>query len=74
VTVYASWNGATEVAAWQTLAGPGPDRLRPIGESAPREGFETAITVGTSEPYVGVQARDGSGRALGTSKAIKVGS
>jgi hypothetical protein len=73
VTVYASWNGATEVAAWQTLAGPGPDRLRPVGEPAPREGFETAITVGTSEPYVGVQARNDSGRALGTSKAIKVG-
>jgi len=73
VTVYASWNGATEVAAWQTLAGPGPDRLRPVGASAPREGFETAITVGTSEPYVGVQARDDSGRALGTSMAIKVG-
>ncbi len=24
VTVYASWNGATEVAAWRVLAGPGP--------------------------------------------------
>jgi hypothetical protein len=73
LTVYASWNGATEVAAWQALAGPGPDRMRPVGESAPREGFETAITVGTSEPYVGVQARDDSGRTLGASKAIKVG-
>ncbi|HLL97560.1 MAG TPA: hypothetical protein VK276_00710, partial [Rubrobacteraceae bacterium] len=59
---------------WQTLAGPGPNRLRPVGEPVPREGFETAITVGTSEPYVGVQARNDSGRALGTSKAIKVGS
>src|SRR3712207_6966481 len=46
--------------SWQALAGPGPDRMRPVGESAPREGFETAITVGTSEPYVGVQARDRS--------------
>jgi hypothetical protein len=69
VTVYASWNGATEVAAWQLLAGPSPDRLRPIG-SAPRAGFETTITVRTTQPYLGVQASDGSGRLLGTSKPV----
>jgi hypothetical protein len=70
VTLYASWNGATEVATWQALAGPGPDRLRPV-ESVPRTGFETAITVHTAEPYVGVEAKDRSGRALGSSGAIK---
>jgi hypothetical protein len=70
VTLYASWNGASEVATWQVLAGPGPDRLRPVG-SAPREGFETAITVRTTEPYVGVRARGRSGRVLGNSGAIK---
>jgi hypothetical protein len=69
VTVYVSWNGATEAATWQVLAGPGPDRLKPV-VSVPRDGFETAITVRTAEPYVGVQARDGSGRVLGTSKVI----
>jgi hypothetical protein len=68
VTVYASWNGATEVATWQVLAGPGPERLRPIA-SAPRTGFETAIAVRTTEPYVGVRARDRAGRILGTSAA-----
>jgi Arylsulfotransferase (ASST) len=70
VTLYASWNGATGVAAWQALAGPGPQRLEPVG-SAPREGFETAITVRTTEPYVGVRAEDRSGRVLGTSGAIE---
>jgi hypothetical protein len=70
VTVYASWNGATEVAAWQVLTGPGPDRLKPAG-SVPRDGFETAISVQTAEPYVGVQARDRSGRVLGASRAVK---
>jgi hypothetical protein len=68
VTVYASWNGATEVASWQVLAGPGPDRLKPVGGATPREGFETAITVRTAGPYVSVQAKDRSGRVLGTSK------
>jgi hypothetical protein len=70
VTVHASWNGATEVASWQVLAGPGPDRLSPVGSVA-RDGFETAIAVRTTEPYVSVRARDGSGRVLGTARAIK---
>src|SRR3712207_2398909 len=70
VTVYASWNGATEVATWEVLAGPGPDRLRPMGSVA-RDGFETAIAVRTTEAYVSVRARDGSGRVLGTARAIK---
>jgi hypothetical protein len=70
VTIYASWNGATEVATWQVLAGPSPNRLKPIG-SAPRNGFETPITVHTTEPYVGAQARNHSGEILGTTKAVK---
>lgn len=70
VTVYASWNGATEVATWQVLAGTGPKKLEPVG-SVPRKGFETVITVKTTEPYVGLEARDGSGEVLGTTRAIK---
>jgi len=72
VRVYASWNGATEVATWEVLAGSGPDRLKPAG-SAPRRGFETAITFQTDEPYVAVKARDRSGWVLGASKALKPG-
>jgi hypothetical protein len=71
VTLNASWNGATEVATWQVLAGPSPDRLRPVG-SVPRDGFETAIAVRTNEPYISVQARHSSGRVLGTARAIKL--
>jgi hypothetical protein len=71
ITVYASWNGATKVASWRALAGPGPDQLSSLGPVALREGFETAITLLTDEPYVGVQARDGSGRVLGTSEAAR---
>lgn len=72
VPVYASWNGATEVAAWEALAGPGPDQLKPVG-SVPRDGFETAISVNTSEPYVAVRAKDRSGRVLGASKVVESG-
>jgi hypothetical protein len=72
VTVYVSWNGATEVDTWQVIAGPDPDRLEPVG-SAPWRGFETTIVVNTTEPYVAVQARSASGRTLGTSKVAKLG-
>jgi hypothetical protein len=72
VTVYVSWNGATEVANWQVLAGSDPDELEPVG-SAPWRGFETTIVVNTTEPYVAVQARSASGRTLGTSKVAKFG-
>jgi hypothetical protein len=69
VTVYVSWNGATEVDSWQVLSGGSPDELEPAG-SAPRKGFETVVTLQTSESYVAVEAKDGSGRVLGTSEAV----
>jgi Arylsulfotransferase (ASST) len=68
--VYASWNGATEVAAWAVLAGPDPSQLESLG-SIPRDGFETAMVLRTSEPYIAVQAKDSSGRVLGTSQLIE---
>jgi hypothetical protein len=70
VTLYASWNGATEVATWEVLAGPTPDGLKPLGSST-RKGFETVVTLRTFEPYVGVRAKDRAGRVLGTSKAAR---
>jgi outer membrane protein assembly factor BamB len=70
VKIYASWNGATEFAAWRVLAGGGPKKLKELA-SAPKEGFETVITVNTNDPYVGVQALDTSGKVLDSSRAIK---
>ena len=70
VKIYASWNGATEVTTWQVLAGGAPDRLEPLA-SAPHQGFETVITVRTTEPYVGLQAMNASGEVLGTSRLLK---
>jgi hypothetical protein len=71
VTIYASWNGATEVTTWQVLAGSAPDQLEPLA-SAPRQGFETVITVRTTESYVGLNAMNGSGKVLGTTSALKL--
>jgi outer membrane protein assembly factor BamB len=68
-TVYASWNGATEVRSWRVLAGPTPNALAPAGTAA-RRGFETAITVG-GEPFVAVEAIGAGGEVLGRSRAIR---
>lgn len=70
ITVYASWNGATEVARWRVLAGPAPDRLQPV-ETAPRDGFETAIELTTSTPYIAVQALNAGGAVLDTSAPLR---
>ena len=72
VTLYVSWNGATEVATWQVLAGSDPDQLKSV-RSAPWRGFETTIAVRTSEPYVAVQARGASGQVLGTTRTVEMG-
>jgi hypothetical protein len=52
-TVYASWNGATEVAAW---------RIEPNGATVRRTGFETALPLRAGH----VVALDARGRALGS--------
>ena len=44
LVVYASWNGATDVAHWEVLAGPAGGSMRVIAAS-PRTGFETLIAV-----------------------------
>ena len=69
VRVYASWNGATEVESWEVLTGPRPGRQKPLGQ-VPMDGFETAMVVRSSDAYVGVRAKDRSGKVLGTSEPV----
>jgi EmrB/QacA subfamily drug resistance transporter len=70
-TVYASWNGATRLAAWRVLAGSGPGRMAPVAHAA-KSGFETAIPLprapGQRYARLRVQALDARGRAIGTSQ------
>lgn len=68
-TIYASWDGATDVAGWQVLAGPRPAALMPVAEH-PNTTFETTISVPTTQPYIGVQALGGDGQVLGTSAVV----
>ena len=70
VTVYASWNGDTQVASWQILAGDSASALHPAGRPHSKIGFESKITVDTTGRLVAVQARDASGQVLATSAAV----
>ena len=70
-TVYASWNGSTETASWQVLAGGSPSELVSVA-AAPRTGFETSIRAAGDASYVAARALDASGSVLATTPAVKV--
>jgi hypothetical protein len=68
--VWASWNGATEIARWQVLAGDDSAALAPV-ETQARTGFETGISAATRARWIAVRALDADGRILGTSSPIR---
>jgi hypothetical protein len=69
VRVYASWNGATQVAAWRVLGGSRPGMSRWLGEAG-NDGFETAIGLEDEPADFAVQALDASGHVIGTSPTL----
>jgi EmrB/QacA subfamily drug resistance transporter len=69
-TVYASWNGATQVVAWRVLGGVSATQLTPLVDSAAKSGFETAIKLPRNEASYVVQALDASGQVIGSSPAF----
>lgn len=73
VTVYASWNGATEVASWRVLGGSRAGALSPLAPARPWTGFETTIKVHGKPRFVAVEALSSRGRVLGTSRPRAVG-
>ncbi|HYB29137.1 MAG TPA: MFS transporter [Solirubrobacteraceae bacterium] len=66
-TVYASWNGATQVAGWGVLGSSSTGGWTPI-TSAPRSGFETAIPIPRSAARYEVEAFSSRGKVIGTSQ------
>jgi hypothetical protein len=68
-TVYASWNGATEVTSWRVLGGSDPGHLGVITTTA-RSGFETAIRVSSGSVFK-VQALNSHGQVIGTSAVFR---
>jgi Arylsulfotransferase (ASST) len=73
--VFASWNGATDVASWRVLAGANPASLT-AQATMPDSGFESTVTYPNTYPehkveYVAVQALGAGGQPLGTSAAVE---
>jgi hypothetical protein len=73
LTAYASWNGATEVASWQLLAGSDADTLSPVAIARARS-FESALRASSVGPCFAARARDRWGRTLGQSRAVTLSS
>jgi hypothetical protein len=68
--IYASWNGATDVASWRVLAGSAADAMT-VQATMPDSGFESSITIPEPFSYVAVQALGAAGQLLGTSATVK---
>jgi hypothetical protein len=71
-TVYASWDGATQVVKWRVLAGSNAKHLTAVATRA-KGPFETQIPLAKKYAVYKVQALDAKGHVLGTSKAFGVG-
>ncbi len=69
--MHMSWNGASEVASWRVLAGEHPESLT-ARTTIPASAFESSTILPKKYTYAAVQALDGTGKVLGSSKPIKV--
>jgi hypothetical protein len=65
-TVYASWDGATQVTGWRVLAGADGKHLKVVA-TARKSGFETQVKLGSSSKVYKVQALDRKGHVLRSS-------
>jgi predicted lipoprotein with Yx(FWY)xxD motif len=70
VTLYVSWNGATEVTQWKVLGGPGLKKLAKI-KTVGRRGFETTIRFKSNRSKFEVMALGASAKVLGTSALVR---
>ncbi|MPV35446.1 arylsulfotransferase family protein [Georgenia subflava] len=67
-SVHASWNGATEVAAWRVVDASGTEVA-----AAERAGFETEIAVPGGRADLRIEALDAAGEVLGTADVAAAG-
>jgi hypothetical protein len=68
---YASWNGATALAAWRLETGGTPGTLSVSGQY-PKQGFETSFAIPPGTRHAAVVALDARGKPLARSKTIRL--
>ncbi|KZT20110.1 hypothetical protein NEOLEDRAFT_1245450 [Neolentinus lepideus HHB14362 ss-1] len=70
-TIYASWNGATEVQMWEVVVGDSSaPRTLSTAVNASRSTFETTLVIPSNAPYIQVRAYGGNARILGASAVV----
>ncbi|MGH2878097.1 MAG: arylsulfotransferase family protein [Solirubrobacteraceae bacterium] len=69
VLVHASWNGATQLAAWRVLGGSSPGATSGL-RTVSSQGFESTISISPAPRYLAVQALDSQGQTLATSTVV----
>ena len=67
--LHVSWNGATEVHAWQLLTGRHAGSLHPA-TTVPRQRFETALAASPRSRFAAAVALDRHGRPLGRTRTV----
>jgi Arylsulfotransferase (ASST) len=72
-TIYASWDGDTQVVSWRVLAGSSAKSLKAVA-TVTKTGFETTIPLTSSFKVYEVQALDAHRHVLGTSKPFPTSS
>ena len=72
-TVYASWDGDTQVVGWRVLAGTSAQSLKTVATKA-KSGFETTIPLSSTYKAYKVQALGPKSKVLGTSNAFPTSS
>src|SRR5690606_26979215 len=71
-TVWASWNGATNIARWRVLTGPSAKQRKAVG-TRPWANLETAIKLGNLGKFVRVEAISFKGEVIGRSAVTALG-
>lgn len=72
-TVWASWNGASNIRSWRVMSGSDGNTLSAVA-TEPWENLETEIKVtGTLGPVIAVHALDKNGKVIGKSRAVPIG-
>jgi hypothetical protein len=72
-TLYASWNGATDLAGWRVLAGASATALQPF-DTTRSTGFETLLKAPRGAAFVAVEALSAKGAVLSTSVPVATAS
>ena len=74
ITIYVSWNGATEVSSWKVYSSNSSDGNFHMTGAAPKKGFETSVGLNNTsfDRFVYAEALDARGDVMNSTLAVPV--